>query len=161
MSDRIEVPEGMRKAVQDKCADYCKYGGESQSVRFVSDTAIEAALLWQRENVHRPTDYQFGELVTACRESIGKEAWEKSTEWMRAGILCHEWVRRMYDAPALETLEDTDVMSLINKRMAEYQDWLSENLNRASKGVELLPRLSWDKPGRKLFTYADVVKPKQ
>lgn len=93
---KIKIPEGMLKAAQDALIA----GWKNHSPQGYDATVVtEAALLWQRENVQRPTDREFGELVNACRESIGKEAWEKSTEWMRAGVLCHEWIRRMYDAP--------------------------------------------------------------
>lgn len=48
------------------------------------------------------------------------------------------------------------------QREREHSDWIWENLNRASSGEELLPRLAWDVPIawdipiRKIRTYGDL-----
>ena len=103
MSERkIKVPEaGVAAAVGANPGTYRDWKGHVEWATSI----IERFILWQKENVQHPTDYQFGELINACRDSVGVEAWEKSTEWMRAGVLCHEWVKRMYDAPDLEVSE--------------------------------------------------------
>lgn len=97
---KIKVPDGMLTAARKISGKINNYS------ETVTAAILEAALLWQRENVQRPTDYEFGDMVNACRQSVGIEAWENSTEWMRAGILCHEWISRMYDAPEPEATDD-------------------------------------------------------
>jgi hypothetical protein len=44
----------------------------------------------------------------------------------------------------------------MERRMAEYSEWVSENLYALFNGKPLAPRLDWDKPGRRIFTYADI-----
>jgi len=89
MGKKILIPEGMLQAGR---AVYSGYVTAEVGARRI----LEAALRWLAENPQHPTDYEFGEIVNACRDSIGAEAWEKGTEWMRAGMLCHEWQRRMF-----------------------------------------------------------------
>lgn len=50
------------------------------------------------------------------------------------------------------------IIETMNRRMAEYSDWVHRNLYNLFEKTPLEPRLPWDKPGRKVFTYADVVK---
>lgn len=50
------------------------------------------------------------------------------------------------------------VIETMNRRMAEYSDWVHRNLHNLFDKKPLEPRLDWDKPGRKLFTYGDVMK---
>lgn len=47
---------------------------------------------------------------------------------------------------------------IMNRRMAEYSDWVHTNLQNLFDKKPLEPRLPWNKPGRKVFTCADVVK---
>ena len=99
---RYIVPEGMLQAGR---AVYSGYVTAEVGARRI----LEAALRWLAENPQHPTDYEFGEIVNACRDSIGAEAWEKGTEWMRAGMLCHEWQRRMFDAPEPEMIGNEEI----------------------------------------------------
>jgi len=50
------------------------------------------------------------------------------------------------------------IIETINKRMAEYSDWVHKNLKNLFDKKPLEPRLAWDKPGRKVFTYGDRIK---
>ena len=52
--------------------------------------------------------------------------------------------------------ENQSIVELLGTRLTEYSDWCWENLERASVGKELLPRLEWDKPQEKLSTYVDT-----
>lgn len=99
---KVVVPGGMLDAAIKASMEAGLGIGPSTELRVV----IEAALRWQSENTPHPTDKEFGELIVSCSSSIGQERWEHSTEWMRAGILCHEWVRRMYYAPEPEVPEE-------------------------------------------------------
>ena len=102
MGKKILIPEGMLQAGR---AVYSGYVTAEVGARRI----LEAALRWLAENPQHPTDYEFGEIVNACRDSIGAEAWEKGTEWMRAGMLCHEWQRRMFDAPEPEMIGNEEI----------------------------------------------------
>jgi len=76
------------------------------------------------------------------------------TEFATAGR--YEWRsgERLIDC---KVAEEMDIIALIDKRQADYSAWLWANLELAAQGEKLLPRLEWDKPGRKIFTYADMV----
>ena len=50
------------------------------------------------------------------------------------------------------------IIETINKRMAEYSDWVHKNLKNLFDKKPLEPRLAWDKPGRKVYTYGDRIK---
>jgi hypothetical protein len=52
----------------------------------------------------------------------------------------------------------TPVIDLMERRMAEYSDWVHRNLQNLFDKKPLEPRLDWDKVGRKVFTYGDMVK---
>ena len=56
---------------------------------------------------------------------------------------------------------ESDIVDLMNRRMVEYSDWVHTNLQNLFDKKPLAPRLEWDKRGRKVFTYADVVKTKR
>lgn len=90
---RYQVPDGMLKAATERGEQYDGVCDKDLRVR------LEAAVRWWSENPQRPTDYQFGKVITACRDSVGAVKWERGTEWMRAGMLCHEWQRQMFLAP--------------------------------------------------------------
>ena len=96
---RIKVPEGMLDAAMQASMEAGLGIGPSTELRVV----LEAALRWQSKNTPHPTDKEFGELVVSCSSA---EKWEHLTEWMRAGMLCHEWVCRMYLAPEPEVPEE-------------------------------------------------------
>jgi hypothetical protein len=64
---------------------------------------------------------------------------------------------------AAKILRDKDnnpdpIIETLNRRMAEYSDWFHKNLQNLFDKKPFEPRLDWDKPGRKVFTYGDVVK---
>jgi hypothetical protein len=80
--------------------------------------------------------------------TITREEGDSIIEYVRGAI---------HDSEGLKDCK-VDIVALTDKRMADYSDWIWENLDRASVGKELLPRLEWDKPGRKLFTYGDLSK---
>ena len=98
---KIVVPEGMIRAVEDRCGDLCKYGGKSQSVRFVSQTAVEAALRWLSENPILPTAEQLYSTIGKLPVAMCDIVW---TERDRA--LIAEWQRRMFLAPEPEVPEE-------------------------------------------------------
>lgn len=72
---------------------------------------------------------------------------------VEAGI--YEWQsgKRIVDCKIADT--KTGLVALMKKRSEDYSDWIWENLERASMGKELLPRLPWDVPKRKPTTYGD------
>lgn len=105
MSDKkYAVPDGML----DVGIEAWRNGLNSDIPSTLVNHILEAAIRWQSENTPHPTDKEFGELIVSGSSSIGQERWEHSTEWMRAGILCHEWVRRMYLAPEPEVPVDEE-----------------------------------------------------
>ena len=57
-----------------------------------------------------------------------------------------------------EPVEGNNLASILENRITEYSEWLSENLSRSSRNEELLPRLKWDKTNRKPFTYGDFYR---
>lgn len=151
---KYEVPEGMLKAA----------GANSSGVDpcgFYLYMPLEAALRWLSENPIVPTDEQFENCLSSAAGRPTTMEWQNMTEWNRAKALCVEWQRQMFLAPELEAPEKTNIVYLLDKRMAEYSDWLWENLDRAAMSKKLLPRLEWDKPKRKVFTYGDVAKPEK
>lgn len=78
--------------------------------------------------------------------------------------LCHVCGRRInhlgncdHHTPKIEATDVPDIMDILNKRMSDYTQWIWDNLDRAATGKSLLPRLEWDKPRMKIFSYADLV----
>jgi hypothetical protein len=94
---KIKVPDGMLKAAMRASMDAGLAIGPSTELR----VPLEAALLWQRENMCSLSDAEFGEMVKTCREAR-PDGWECLTEWSRAIILCDYRVRFMYDAQETE-----------------------------------------------------------
>jgi hypothetical protein len=107
------VPEGGLKAAIE---GWDRFGGIGVDARIKE--MLEAFIRWQSENQPHPTDKEFGELIVACRNEIGKDKWENSTEWMRAGMLCHGWLRSMYLAPEPEVPEAVE--DLMHKNRKPY-----------------------------------------
>ena len=131
---KIVVPKGMLRAAKSAVHEVLSKGRQYEDLtggRLLplpdrDSVAVEAALRWQSENLPDPTDYEFGKVLVACRASVGIEAWEKATEWMRAGMLCHEWVRCMYDAPEEEPLDfgKVEYYSHISTETLAQHEWV-------------------------------------
>lgn len=83
---RIVVPDGMLKACRELFV-----GDESCGIMI-----LKAALLWQRENAPVPTHEQW--------EEISSKAPLASTR-MPYDWVIKTWIRRMYDAPVIPTIE--------------------------------------------------------
>jgi hypothetical protein len=170
---RIVLPEGLRQVAKNA------WDGN------VSDNPSEYIAIcvcrWIAENPIVPTLEQCRELIAAWNANEDEQKWPEITQFEIG-----EWQRRMFLAPeeenhhcptcgALgphksswgdimpghseqETNHPDSVIDLMELRMAEYSDWVHTNLQNLFDKKPLEPRLEWDKPGRKVFTYADVVK---
>ncbi len=64
-------------------------------------------------------------------------------------------MQRYSQRESVHNIQNISIVELIGSCITEYSDWCWENLERASVGKELLPRLEWDKPQRSLRTYVD------
>lgn len=90
---KINVPDGMYQAAL-----------KFQDSGIQCSAALEAALLWQRENAPVPTPKVIRELIAP---TFGIPADDINANMTVAGeVAAREWSRRMYDAPEPEATDD-------------------------------------------------------
>jgi len=157
MEKRIAVPEGMLRAAwhAQLPADNPTFEwdeGDEMNRKFYR-RIFEAALLWLSENPIVPTLEQHMEISGVVRSRVDHNNLTMWDFWA-------EWQRRMFLAPEPKVpevvKESPEIVALLICRMNEYSAWLISNLDRMVAGEPPLPRLEWDKPGRKIPTYGDI-----
>jgi hypothetical protein len=133
---KIKVPDGMTEAAVGYARQENSPGSKDHY-----RAVLNVALQWLDERIKHLKE-------TEPHKQAKPEAYKAALED----------VRRLYDDPEPEVPEETSVIALVEKRMAEYSDWVAENLIRAAQGFTLLPPLEWDKRGMKVFTYGDFAR---
>ena len=174
MIDKKVVPEGMLDAAMRASMEAGLGIGPSTELRVV----LEAALRWQKENPPVPTDDFVEEVI---REHSRTNVKWSCVEWVRRMYDAPEpevdridfyvktpdgyvpWTpteaqKDMLNLIVPEPVDESNVVAVLENRVSEYSEWIMENLSRASRNEELLPRLKWDKTNRKPFTYGDFFR---
>jgi len=102
---------------------------------------------------HGPIPQEKIEIMARWMMLTAGESWQNRTDEQTA-----KWSTCAHEILSI-VQENMDSMSEIaDRRFEEYSAWIWENLERASSGKDLLPRLSWDRAGVKLHTYCDGKK---
>ena len=142
------IPKGMLDAATEA---YTKVSMKVAYPPFV-EVAIEAALRWAAENPPPifPDDAMIHEFYAGeCEAGVSFEFLRRFWRF----TLSHAYLASSINNERTST---TPISDLMEQRVAEYHDWIWNNLERSLMGKELLPRLDWDKKNAKMPTFKDV-----
>ena len=145
---KYQVPAGMVDAATEA---YTKVSMKVAYPPFV-EVAIEAALRWAAENPPPifPDDAMIHEFYAGeCEAGVSFEFLRRFWKF----TLSHAYLASSINNERTST---TPISDLMEQRVAEYHDWIWNNLERSLMGKELLPRLDWDKKNAKMPTFKDV-----
>lgn len=137
---KIVVPEGMIAAYKQGIYAALDVKGYTQDD--VDRAGVHAVCRWLTSTLLTPSDELLHEFYSMEIEA------GVSFEFMRRYTAFFQ--RHMFDGP------EQSIVEQIERREKDYGEWLWDNLTRASQGQPPLPRLDWDKSGRKIPTYADI-----